>query len=238
VLMKNIENFLAEIGEAYVDSIKLFYSKNRRVFYKKDGKELVINDVKMLPNGDVEIDNDVGSIQKCRVVVSLSPKSPNSQFTKRMTHMDILNLLYKDQINNIELIGFTQGKILETIPCDDAEEKEREQMIMRRNQLGKQKMDAMLALPPPGQGPQKPATLSVRYADLEPEARVEALKKLGLNTEQTQPGQPPAAPQNAPAPHQQAAQNLQEKLSPLTAHPGIGQGPLAPQTPTTGVQNG
>ena len=237
VLMKNVENFLVECGEAYVDAAKLLYQKSKRTFYKNNGEEIVINDIKSLPNGDVAIDNDIGSLQKCRIIISLSPKSPNSQFTKRMTHMDVLNLLYKDPANNIELIGMTQGKILETIPCDDEEEKLRKEMIDRRNQLGKQKMDAMLALPPPGQGPQKPPTLSVRYADLEPEARSEALKKLGIELpgqQQTgqQPGQPgqPQAPQKGGNPHAVPEQQLRQVLSSLTA-PKPGAPPSQPVRP-------
>jgi hypothetical protein len=230
VLMKNIENFLLEAGEAYVDAGKILYSKTKRTFYKNDGSEIVINDIKALPSGDIAIDNDLGSLQRCRIVVTLSPKSPNSQFTKRMTHMDVLNLLYKDAQNNIELIGMTQGKILETIPCDDEEEKIRAQMIERRNQLGKMRMDAMLNTPPGG-AQQKPPTLAFRYADLEPEAKVQALKKIGIEVG-SQQGQEPGQQQGQPQqpPHAEAQQKLQQNLQPLTAPQGASQTASPSQT--------
>jgi hypothetical protein len=220
VLMKNVENFLVEIGEAYVDAAKLLYQKTKRTFYKNNGEEIVINDIKLMPSGDVAIDNDVGSLQKCRVVVSLSPKSPNSQFTKRMTHMDTLNLLYKDLNSNVELIGFTQGKILETIPCDDEEEKIRAQMIDRRNQLGKMKMDQMLQIPAAGQGKENRTSLSIKYGELDtPEAKAAALKKVGLDVQPGQPGQPQPG-QNPQAGPQQLQNKLQQNLQPLTSPGG------------------
>lgn len=229
ILMKNIENFLCEAGEAYVDAAKLLYQKTKRTFYKNNGEEIVINDIKLMPNGDVAVDNDIGSLQKCRVVVALSPKSPNSQFTKRMTHMDVLNLLYKDPLPNVELIGMTQGKILETIPCDDEEESMRKGMIDRRNQYGKMKMDQMLAIPASGQGKENRTSLSIKYGELEPEARAQALKKVGIEVQpQAQPGAPPQGqfPQN---PHEGPAQQLQQNLSPLTAPQGAGQAASPPQ---------
>jgi hypothetical protein len=220
VLMKNVENFLVEIGEAYIDAEKLLYQKSKRTFYKNNGEEIVINDIKLMPSGDVAIDNDMGSLQKCRVVVSLSPKSPNSQFTKRMTHMDTLNLLYKDLNSNVELIGFTQGKILETIPCDDEEEKIRAQMIDRRNQLGKMKMDQMLQIPAAGQGKENRTSLSIKYGELDtPEAKAAALKKVGLDVQPGQPGQP-QPDQNPQAGPQQLQNKLQQNLQPLTSPGG------------------
>jgi hypothetical protein len=220
VLMKNVENFLVEIGEAYIDAAKLLYQKSKRTFYKNNGEEIVINDIKLMPSGDVAIDNDMGSLQKCRVVVSLSPKSPNSQFTKRMTHMDTLNLLYKDLNSNVELIGFTQGKILETIPCDDEEEKIRAQMIDRRNQLGKMKMDQMLQIPAAGQGKENRTSLSIKYGELDtPEAKAAALKKVGLDVQPGQPGQPQPG-QNPQAGPQQLKNKLQQNLQPLTSPGG------------------
>ena len=220
VLMKNVENFLVEIGEAYIDAAKLLYQKSKRTFYKNNGEEIVINDIKLMPSGDVAIDNDMGSLQKCRVVVSLSPKSPNSQFTKRMTHMDTLNLLYKDLNSNVELIGFTQGKILETIPCDDEEEKIRAQMIDRRNQLGKMKMDQMLQIPAAGQGKENRTSLSIKYGELDtPEAKAAALKKVGLDVQPGQPGQP-QPDQNPQAGPQQLQNKLQQNLQPLTSPGG------------------
>jgi hypothetical protein len=225
VLMKNVENFLVECGEAYVDAAKLLYQKNKRTFYKNNGEEIVINDIKSLPSGDLAIDNDIASLQRCRVVVSLSPKSPNSRFTQRMTQMDIFNLLLKDPVGNVELLGIVEGKILETIPYDDEEEKVMKQAIERRIQLGKIKMDQQLSVPPQGQGPQKAPNVSVKYADLEPEARKQMLKKLGLEIEeQGQPGaqpgisgQPQPVAAQAPNQHSQAQEKLQQNLAPLTS---------------------
>jgi hypothetical protein len=105
VLMTNVENFLMEIGEAYLDAAKIFYSKVKRVFYKTSGEQIVVNDIKIMENGDVAIENDVANLQKCRTTVDLSPRSPNSRFTQRMTQMDVLNLLYKDPQDNAELIA-------------------------------------------------------------------------------------------------------------------------------------
>jgi hypothetical protein len=192
VLMKNIENFLMEIGEAYLDSYKIFYSKARRVFYKSDGNEIVINDVKTLENGDVAIDNDVASIQKCRVVVTLSPKSPNARFTQRMTQLDMLNFLMKDPQNNVELIAIHLAKLEETIDYDDDEEKLVIEATKRRLQHAKQVMDNMLN-PQPAQTKQKEPSQSISFKDLPPQGQVQLAKKAGIDITPQQtpiPGQP------------------------------------------------
>jgi hypothetical protein len=208
VLMKNIEQFLLEIGEGYVDGAKLFYRKDKRTFYKKTGEEIVINDAKMLPGGDVAIDNDIGSLQKVRTIVQLSPKSPNSRFTQRMTQLDILNLLLKTPQENVELIAATTAKILETIDFDDEEEKLMATMLQRRLQLAKLTMDKLLNPQPPVPKDQSPH-VSIPFKELPPEGKTSAMKKAGLDiTPQgtPQPGQP-GHPVN------QMAQNL----SPLMA---------------------
>ena len=212
VLMKNIEQFLTEIGEAYIDGAKLFYRKDRRTFYKKAGEEIVINDAKVLPDGSVAVDNDIGSIQKVRTVVQLSPKSPNSRFTQRMTQLDILNLLLKTPQENVELIAATTAKILETIDFDDEEEKLIATMLQRRLQLAKITMDKLLNPQPPAPKEHSPS-LSIPFKELPPEGKQSAMKKAGLDlTPQgtPQPGQP-GHPVN------QMAQNLSPLMQPQGA---------------------
>ena len=103
-------------------------------------------------------------------------------------------------------------------------------MIERRNQLGKMRMDAMLNTPPGG-AQQKPPTLAFRYADLEPEAKVQALKKIGIEVG-SQQGQEPGQQQGQPQqpPHAEAQQKLQQNLQPLTAPQGASQTASPSQT--------
>jgi len=230
VLMKNVESFLIEIGEGYVDAAKMFYSKHKRIFYKSNNEEIVINDIKMLDNGDVAIDNDMASIQKCRVIVALSPKSPNSKFTQRMTNIETVKMLQNDPSNNEELIAISQATILKTIDYDDETQKLIEEASKRRMQIAKMHIDNMLKPPQPQQPKPKPPTFSARFENLPPAAQQEAIKKLGLQPEQPQGQQPQGnkaedALKQSLAPLQagnqsgapQAEQALQQSLAPLTA---------------------
>lgn len=197
VLMRNVENFLEELGEAYINAAKLFYAKDRRVFYKKNGEEIIINDVKLLPSGDIAIDNDMGSIQRCHVVVSLSPKSPNSRFAQRMTQLDLLNLLLKNPQPNVELIASCTAKIIETIEFDDEEEKILAEQIGRVMKWARMQMDKLL---------------------MPPQLPTQAVLPQGVprQTSVQQPVLPRVAPEA----------QVQKKLSILTAPQGAGMVPL------------
>jgi hypothetical protein len=188
---------------------KLFYQKNKRVFYKSDGEQIVINDIKTLDNGDVAIDNDVSSLQKCRVVVTLSPKSPNSRFTQRMTQLDMLNFLYKDAQDNGELIAIHTAKLEETIDYDDDEEKLVIQATKRRMELATKKMDAMLN-PPQQQSQERPPSMSIKYPDLPPEGQAQMAAKAGIKI--TPQGTP--QPENPQHPVNKLAQNLTTLANP------------------------
>ncbi len=226
VLMTNIENFLMEIGEAYLDAAKIFYSKVKRTFYRTSGDEIVINDVKILENGDVAIENDIGSIQKCRTIVKLSPDSPNSRFTQRMTQMDILNLLMKEPVDNVELIAIHQAKLLDTVDYSDDEEKIVAEASQRRIGLAQKKMQLMdkqldgQLNPQPAQPQHRPPSISIPFKELPLAGQVQAAAQAGINIQPQQVIQ--GQTQNT------AHNMLTNKLSVLTQK--------APQQPQAGPQ--
>jgi hypothetical protein len=209
VLMTNVENFLMEVGEAYLDAAKIFYSNNKRTFYKSSGDAITINDVKIMENGDVVIENDISNIQKCRTLVKLSPDSPNSRFTQRMTQMDVLNLLMKDPGDNAELIAIHQAKLLDTIDYDDDEEKIVAEASQRRIELGRMKVEGMLH--PQPQQTQRPPSVSIGYKDLPPQGQTQAAALAGIHIDTPTPQQNPVVGA------------LQSKLSPLLAQAPQGQ---------------
>lgn len=222
VLMKNIESFLREIGEAYLDAARTLYSKVKRVFYTTKNEEVVINEVKVLPSGDVAIENDIGSLQKCRVVVALSPKSPNARFTQRMTQMDVLKLLGNDPATQ-ELRAIHLAKTLETIDYDDEEEKIVADAVGRMLKLAQINMEKQLNPQPPMEKVREP-NISMPFKDLPPEGKAAAMKKAKLEIEQQ--AQQAAPQENVSA---RNMQELKNKLQPLQA---------AQQNNQQGVQHG
>jgi hypothetical protein len=217
VLMTNVEQFLKEIGEAYIDAAKIFYSKVKRTFNKTNGEEIVINDIKMMDNGDIAIDNDVANLQKCRVVVSLSPKSPNSRFTQRMTQMDVLNLLYKNPGVNAELIAIHQAKLLDTIDYDDEEEKLVSEAASRTIELARKQMEN--ALNPQPQSQQRPPSVSIGYKDLPPDGQQQAAAQAGINIQAPQPAMQQSPNGIAGETNSQMLEAMKQHLSPLTNTP-------------------
>jgi hypothetical protein len=233
-LMRQVENFLTEIGIAYVKAAKLMYSGATRQFYKPNGQKIVLNDVQPMPNGDIAILNDMSALGHVTVVVKLSPQSPNSRYTKRMTNLEIAKNLPTDP-EYAEMRAQCWRNIIGTIemPEDEADSIDQagdQSIALAQLRMKTESARLQMAMQPPAQ-PADKVSKSVTYKDLPPEGQVQLAAQAGIKLSALPAPQLPQQPETtagplAPLSAEKPSQNIDNSPNPGTSvipEPGAAQ---------------
>jgi hypothetical protein len=204
-LVQGLMACLTEMGDAYYQASRNYYSNIERVFVTPEGKTFKINEVVALPTGDVAIRNDISSLQPLKTLVKMGQNSPNVKFSRRLTALDLLKLIPPNMPGiQVEVIA----ELLDTLDMEDDFKGKMAIAIENERKLANANENAQFS------------TFGANQANAEGQiAQAEAQGAQQVPPPEQMPPEATAQPQG-PTNMDQGLQSLMAKLAPLLGKQG------------------
>ena len=165
VLLRNLEQLINDIGEAYYYQAQYLYTGVPREFAAKDGSITIVNEPVTLHDGTVGMLNDISALPRVKVTVTQSPKNVSERTSNRLLYDTVMKNLPAEYRS---LRVAIQGQLLDTFDFPDEAKAKIEEGLRRAETLAQkaEELDikafdaqlSQLSIPaaPPGMMPDMP----------------------------------------------------------------------------------